>query len=239
MTSSSFTNVLAIDTSSSELRLALSFDQDRSVQVRETVGRDHGRVIITKIRGLFDSSGLTTGDLHGIVACTGPGSFTGLRIGLAAAKGIAVATEIPIVGINLFEVAAHKLRAPGRATFIVIPLNRDECIIATVHDDSYRKDSVSVVRYDGLAEVIGDSPAVGLALDVSSRVGKVDPEKVSGQLDYDALDLLHLGVRRLAAGHADDIAELEPLYLQKSQAEIRFEQRQRHRRSQNRDPGDD
>jgi tRNA threonylcarbamoyladenosine biosynthesis protein TsaB len=220
-------NVLAIDTSSSELKLGLSFGGDRIVKSCERVEKSHGRFIIKKIDELFQSSGMNKDELQAIVVCTGPGSFTGLRIGLAAAKGMAVALNIPVAGVNLFEVAAHKLRSQQRKVQIIIGLNRDECLIAPVESGSYDESAVVVVAYSDLRRVVGEDWVAAIQVDLSTSFPQLSNVDVSKQLGYDASDLLELGVGKLASGLSDDLAQLEPLYLQKSQAELRFERRQR------------
>jgi len=220
-------NVLAIDTSSSELKLGLSFGGDRMVKSCERVEKSHGHLIIKKIGELFQSAGLNKDELQAIVVCTGPGSFTGLRIGLAAAKGMAVALNIPVAGVNLFEVAAYKLRSLNRKVQIIIGLNRDECFVAPVESGSYEESAVSVVAYNNLLHVVGEDWVAAIRIDLSTSFPQLGNVDVSKQLDYDTSDLLELGVGKLASGLSDDLAQLEPLYLQKSQAELRFERRQR------------
>ncbi len=220
-------NVLAIDTSSSELKLGLSFGGDRMVKSCERVEKSHGRLIIKKIGELLQSAGLNKDELQAIVVCTGPGSFTGLRIGLAAAKGMAVALDIPVAGVNLFEVAAYKLRSLNRKVKIIIGLNRDECLVAPVESGSYEESAVAVIAYGDLLRVIGEDWVAAIRIDLSTSFPQLGSVDVSKQLDYDASDLLELGVGKLASGLSDDLAQLEPLYLQKSQAELSFERRQR------------
>jgi len=107
-------SVLAIDSSTHILKLALSFGDDRLVQISEEVEKSHGQIIVKKINELFQSAGLNKSMLRAIVVATGPGSFTGLRIGLATAKGIATALNIPVAGVGVFEVAVYKLRDEKR-----------------------------------------------------------------------------------------------------------------------------
>jgi len=220
-------NILAVDTSSPELKLGLSFGEDRIIQSCERVDKSHSRLIIKKIGELFQSAGLHKNELEAIVICTGPGSFTGMRIGLAAAKGMAVALDIPIVGVNLFEVAANILSYVNQKVYVIIGLNRDQCFVAPVEGGSYDKDAISIISYNNLLQTIGRNSVAGLGIDLSKHFPKLNNVNLSQRLEYDASALLHLGAQKLALGLSNDIVQLEPLYLQKSQAEIRFEQRQR------------
>ena len=215
-----FQNILAIDTSSSYLRLAVSSGGDRIVKLNERVDRSHGRLIVKKIGDLLLSGELKPDDLQALVVCTGPGSFTGLRIGLAAAKGMAVALDIPMVGISLFQMAAHRLRHEDHKVLIVIGLNRDECLLAPVDKGSFDTADIKIVAYTELATVVGEDRLLGIGVTPDlGRIGTTD------LLEYDAADLLTLGQSRLAVVDYDDLADLEPLYVQKSRAELRFEQR--------------
>ncbi len=229
MTSPEPINLLAIDTSSAELRLGLRSRGDRTTQIRETVGRSHGELLIQKIAELLKSAAVDRTDLGAIIVCIGPGSFTGLRIGLAAAKGMAMALEIPVIGVDLFEVAAHCLRSLAGGAWVIIPLNREECIQARVEAGRCDRDSVRVTPYSRLAESIGGHRVVGIGIDPAVTFGVEGSGVVADQIDYEASDLIHLGVIKLGSGYHVEPADLEPLYFQKSRAEILFEQRRRKR----------
>ncbi|MFQ6009354.1 MAG: tRNA (adenosine(37)-N6)-threonylcarbamoyltransferase complex dimerization subunit type 1 TsaB, partial [Candidatus Zixiibacteriota bacterium] len=167
MTGTNYENILAIDTSTRWLKLALSFGADRLVKSQEKIEKSHGQFIVKKIGELFQSSGLKVDQLNAIVICTGPGSFTGLRIGLAVAKGMAVALSIPVAGVNLFTVAAYKLSSFDGKVHVIIPLNRDECFNAVVENGSYCKQSLSIVAYENLISRVGHHRVAGIGIDMS------------------------------------------------------------------------
>ena len=219
--------ILAIDSSSRNLKLGLSYGGDRLVQSDEAVGQAHGQVIVKKISELFQSAGMRKEDLEAICVCTGPGSFTGLRIGLSAAKGMAVALGIDVVGINLFEVAAYKLRAENNRVSVIIPLKRDEFFVGEVCGGEFVSDEIRVVTEQGLAGAIDSNAVAGFQLNLSERFPQVENKDLSGVAEYNAGDLIYLGRDRLSRGMIGDLSELEPLYVQKSQAEIRFDERNR------------
>ena len=125
MTDFETATMLAIDTSTRHLRLALNFGGDRLVKSDEDMDMSHGRVMIRKISNLLESSGATMKDLDAVVVCTGPGSFTGLRIGIALAKGIAVGAGAVMAGVSLFDVAAYKLRSSDDETQVLVPFKKD------------------------------------------------------------------------------------------------------------------
>ncbi|MCK4606025.1 MAG: tRNA (adenosine(37)-N6)-threonylcarbamoyltransferase complex dimerization subunit type 1 TsaB [candidate division Zixibacteria bacterium] len=227
MTDSREMNVLAIDTATATLNLAVSFGGDRLVKLSEQIGISHGRILIKKISDLLESAGLDRGDLDGIVASTGPGSFTGLRVGLAAAKGIAVAIDIPIVGVSLFDVAAHRLGE--RDAYVVVPFKRDEYFVTLVTRGTWTLENVTAVAKTALAEFVGNLPVAAISIDLAGPYPQLTLAEPSGRIEYDGGDLLVLGQSRLSAGESDDIARLEPLYLMKSQAEIRYARQHREK----------
>src|SRR5574341_1324197 len=106
-------NILAIDCATSEMKLGLKFGGDRLVKSAVAAEQSHSAQIIKGIAALMASAKCKVTELDAIVVATGPGSFTGLRIGLACAKGMAVALNIPVVGVSLFEVAGYKLAKAG------------------------------------------------------------------------------------------------------------------------------
>jgi tRNA threonylcarbamoyladenosine biosynthesis protein TsaB len=102
--------LLAIDTSTSQAGIAL-YDGRVRTELVWHAGRDHGRHLMPAIAQALDRIGATPQDLTAVAVARGPGSFTGLRVGLAVAQGLAVALHIPTYGIGSLAVLAHGL--PG------------------------------------------------------------------------------------------------------------------------------
>ncbi|MEM8841426.1 MAG: tRNA (adenosine(37)-N6)-threonylcarbamoyltransferase complex dimerization subunit type 1 TsaB, partial [Pseudomonadota bacterium] len=97
--------ILAIDTSTAQCAVALG--RDGAIEIRrELMARGHAEALFPMIDALLggDYEGLT-----GIAVCTGPGSFTGIRIGVSAARGLALGCGIACVGITRFEALAHAM----------------------------------------------------------------------------------------------------------------------------------
>ncbi len=222
-----YENVLAIDTATRKLNLAIRFGGDRLVKSSETVEKTHGQILMKKISDLFDSSAGSVTDLQAIVVATGPGSFTGLRIGLAAAKGIAVADDIPVVGVGVFELAAASLRAAQRA-WVMVPSRKGEYYVAEVAAGAVCHDSLRIIVEEELPALIGHGPAYGVDFDPTEALASLIPTLTGGPLEYDAADLLAVGLNRLQQSGPVSVAELEPVYLQKAIAEVRFDQREKN-----------
>ncbi|HEY8594102.1 MAG TPA: tRNA (adenosine(37)-N6)-threonylcarbamoyltransferase complex dimerization subunit type 1 TsaB [Devosiaceae bacterium] len=92
------TVVLAIDTAAPRLQLAV-LRGDTVDTLIEDIARGHAEILFDRIAGLLARNKLTYADLGRIAVTTGPGSFTGLRIGLAAARGLGLALGLPVIGV--------------------------------------------------------------------------------------------------------------------------------------------
>jgi tRNA threonylcarbamoyladenosine biosynthesis protein TsaB len=139
--------VLAIESSGPSARVALVSADGQVVAAGERVGPRHSATLLPLCDDLLSSRGLTVASLAGIACGRGPGSFTGLRVGLAVAKGLALAHDLPVVLVSSLEALAHDLfqdlmndRGGGRlpAAALLAP-----CIDAgkgEVHGQLYRLD---------------------------------------------------------------------------------------------------
>ncbi len=218
-----FENVLAIETSTPELKLALSFGGDRMVSSTDQVDRSHGQVIVRKMTDLLNSAGAEIKQLQGLVVSSGPGSFTGLRIGLAIAKGIASALSIPVASVSLYEVAAFLLRNHTEPVLVMIQVRRGEYLVATVFEGKVDLHAVDAVPENLLKEYLRDRPVAGIGLDLNRLIAGANV--VVPRINFSPADLHYVGRHKLVIGEFADIGKLEPLYYGKSQAELRFEER--------------
>jgi tRNA threonylcarbamoyladenosine biosynthesis protein TsaB len=122
-------NLLAIDTAAPRLALAILRDGDRIETLIEDMATGQAERLFPALDELLGRSGVTYKDLTRIAVTTGPGSFTGLRIGLSAARGLALALNIPVLGIpSLF---ALSLTASCNPVAILLDAKRGEAYFQT------------------------------------------------------------------------------------------------------------
>jgi tRNA threonylcarbamoyladenosine biosynthesis protein TsaB len=96
--------LLAIDTSGTNALVTLGeADGTLVVERRWVAGYRHGEELLTQIDAMLTAAGVALAGLSGIVVGTGPGAFTGLRVGLATAKGLAHGLRVPIAGVATSE----------------------------------------------------------------------------------------------------------------------------------------
>ncbi len=196
--------LLAIDTATSQAVVALERPGTEPAVATWSAGHRHGEELLAAIERLLSTLQVPPDSLGGIVVGTGPGAFTGLRVGLATAKGLAHALGLPIVGI---ATASALLASPGAdagSRALLLPAGpRDRVLV-----DATGTRLVLAGTEPGLAggteliavDLEGRAPADALArgLAAQRRLGPT---------------LLRLGAARLAAGDADDLARLVPEYV--------------------------
>jgi tRNA threonylcarbamoyladenosine biosynthesis protein TsaB len=116
---------LGIDTATRFLSLAL-WESDRGLlaEVREDVGRDHAARIVHELRYLFDRARAEPASVAGIGVGVGPGSYTGVRVGLATAQGLARAWNVPLAGASTLAAMALTGLEPGESGAAVLDARR-------------------------------------------------------------------------------------------------------------------
>jgi tRNA threonylcarbamoyladenosine biosynthesis protein TsaB len=194
---------LAIDTSTRANIVTVGHDQPVATSRLDAQHR-HGSHVLEQIDEALASAGATLDDVVTLAVGTGPGSFTGLRVGLATAKTIAYARSLPLVGVmssdalrraSGLDAAAVVLRAGARDHYVVLP-GEDPVLISP----------------DGLRPAIGEAPVLAIDMDAevlgeeAARLGAVAVEGMPAAL-------LALARRRLEVGDLDDTAELVPAYV--------------------------
>jgi tRNA threonylcarbamoyladenosine biosynthesis protein TsaB len=120
--------VLAIDTAGVDCAAAV-FDSDSGKllgRVSETIGRGHAERLMAMIDEALAEARLSLSDVQRIGVTVGPGSFTGIRVGVAAARGLALALGVDCVGVSTLEVLAQTASESDKAVLAAINAHRDE-----------------------------------------------------------------------------------------------------------------
>lgn len=116
--------LLAIDTAAPRLQLALRHEGTIDTSIDE-MAQGQAELIFPRIEALLERNGVAYADLDRVAVTTGPGSFTGLRIGLSAARGLGLALGIPVIGVP--SLLAISLSAPpGTPAVVLLDARRDQ-----------------------------------------------------------------------------------------------------------------
>lgn len=117
--------VLAIDTAAPRLQLALLRADGVVDTSTDDIAQGHAELLFPRLQALLTRNGVAYADLDRVAVTTGPGSFTGLRIGLSAARGLGLALDIPVLGIP--SLLAISLGAPAaNPVAVLLDARRDE-----------------------------------------------------------------------------------------------------------------
>ncbi len=104
--------LLALDTTANSVSTALVNEQGVLISRFAEMVRGQGEALMPMMADMMAASGYALSDVTDVAVSVGPGSFTGVRVGLAAAKGIGLALGIPVHGVTTFEVAAWQVKRP-------------------------------------------------------------------------------------------------------------------------------
>lgn len=127
-------NILAIDTAANLCAACVYDSAESRVAARRSadIGTGHAELLMDLIGEALEEAALSYRDVGAIVVSVGPGSFTGVRIGVAAARGLALALKIPAIGVSTLEALAFEAREthPGRSVLAAIDAKRDEIYVS-------------------------------------------------------------------------------------------------------------
>jgi tRNA threonylcarbamoyladenosine biosynthesis protein TsaB len=214
--------VLAVDTCGPSGTVALGRLAGRDLEIlneTELEGRTYSATLVSAVAGLLDDVAAVVADLGGIVAVNGPGSFTGVRVGLSAVKGLAEPARIPVVAVSRLQVLAQKSGAPSAA----LDAHRGE-IYLRLHRAGAEGSELDelLAGPEDLAQ-IAPSPASIAVCDeaAANMLAAAWPQAQLVRVAAPrASDAMRLGEPLLSAGQTVDLALLDGHYLRRSDAEI-------------------
>jgi tRNA threonylcarbamoyl adenosine modification protein YeaZ len=197
--------ILAIDTATSRVIVAAgSLDGSPLAVTTWEAGRTHGEHLLPAIGRLTGEANLRRSRIRAVVVGTGPGAFTGLRVGLATAKAIAHELRVPIAGVST---AAALLEASGTGASGVLLLP------AGPNDRTVVRAGSPATLLPGGREPDLEPGDVLVAVDLAGRAPPDAAARGEAAHAGFAAALLRLGAVRLADGRGDDLARLVPDYV--------------------------
>ena len=202
--------LLALDTATNTVVVAAGAPDGRSLGHETFEGRyRHSQELLPAVARLVERLDLRLGDLAGIVAGTGPGAFTGLRVGLATAKTLAHELRVPVVGIPTSD--ALLAGEPVSAVLWLPSGPRDRVAMTLGAPPAIVREGEAPPWADKAVER-ATAPATDVAVDLDGRAAAEALERGWQALERLPEALLRLGAARLAAGDTDDPERLVPRY---------------------------
>ena len=221
--------VLGIDTSTLMGSVALLDGEVVVAEYSLSVSTTHSERLLSTIHRLFDESGSTVTALDALAIAVGPGSFTGLRIGLATAKGLALASGHPLVGVPTLDALAWGVPFAAYPVCPLLDAKKGEVYTALYrhrHRDLERLTEYRALSPDRLLmELEGPICFLGDGvLAYRERIVEVMGDRayfVPPPRSYPSgACVAELGARRLAQGDLGDPVALVPMYVRPSEAEL-------------------
>ena len=229
-------SILAIDTASMVSSVAVASQERLLAELTVQTKLTHSETLLPHIEQVLQMAGVNKEELQGIAVSIGPGSFTGLRIGLATAKSIAYALQLPLLGISTLEALAWHYPVPGIYTAALLDAQKGNAYV-----ESYRweQGTLSVVDAVEVAKVTDIVAHCARIAEPVLLTGDVVQKKIIGKMELPAgvmtapanvlmpraACVAMLGLAEFKAGHQDNVMAIEPVYIRRSEAEVLWEKR--------------
>lgn len=227
--------ILAIDTSTMVSGAAIATKDKLIAEIIMQLKLPQSQVLLGHIKEVLNIAHMDKKDLDGIAISIGPGSFTGLRIGLASAKMLSYALNIPVVAVSSLEAMAYHYPVPNIYIASVLDAQKNNAYFALYeyNGNSFdEKKSISVMNFTEVVEFCSslDKPVI--------FVGDIAQKKADIIASYKnvSLGMPHLCMPRAAnvamaampkftRHEFSNIMNLEPVYIRRSEAEVLWEKR--------------
>lgn len=209
--------ILSIETATRNCSVALSRD-GQVIAFREVAeqGYTHAEKLHVFIEEVMQEAGVSLPQLDAVAVSKGPGSYTGLRIGVSAAKGLCYALQISLIAVDTLAVLAHSLNIESGYVLPMLDARRME-VYAAIYDAQKKEvqsvkaeilDAQSFSKWSGPIYVIGDSNEKAKTVITDSRFYFID------DLVFPSAKILAvLATDHFKSGIFEDVAYFEPFYL--------------------------
>lgn len=219
--------VLAVDTTGAHGSVAIvsGGELEGILGARETRPK-HAESLLPTIEQLLRILSLRLEDVDGLAVAVGPGSFTGLRIGIAAVEGLSFATGKPAAGVSALEATAFRFRHVDGLIVALIEAYRGE-----IYGAAYRA-RAGVLRLEvepsctsasSFLQALPEPPSIVAGTGLLRHRSEVEPHAASAFLADPSFflgeEIARLGMAKLEAGEAAPLGSLAPLYIRPAEAE--------------------
>ena len=221
---------LAIDTSSKLCGVCILEDKKELIRIDKITNKSHSEKLMPIISDAFSKTNLDLNDIDLIVCDKGPGSFTGIRIGVATTKGFADSLNIKTIGVSSLEVLAFNVKTPGYICSIINAKNNN-CYFAVYkfENNTYTQiENPQATSVEEMTKIIKkyfnkkDSNTlftfVGDGVDTFFEILNTKFSSANFS-NINEINSYNLGLAGICKLENNDSSDILPLYLRKSQAE--------------------
>jgi len=221
--------LLIVETSGKVGHVALALGP-HLLQMRQLEeARRHARDLAPAVGELLRAADWRPRDLQAVLVSRGPGSYTGLRVGIMSAKALAYATGCALLGVDTFAAIAYQAPAEAAVLDVLADAQQDRVYWQRFGRRETGWEPASALTILPVAEWLASRPTHAWATGPGVRliVGRCKGECIAteAQRDPGPESVLALGLERWQAGERDDVFALEPLYARPSSAEEQWDRR--------------
>ena len=221
--------ILAVDTATTNCSVAIT---DKAYLLAElTLNREetHSKHLMDMIDVALKLSGLNFSDMDGFALTIGPGSFTGLRIGMSTVKGLALAFEKPVVGVSSLATLAIQVSFSPVLICPILDARKGEVYFARykfVNGQLKEQTKEDVATPDKAVENLNESclfvgnGALLYKIKILEKMGKLASFVPMNQNTIRASTIAHIGLAKFENNDTIDIEKISPHYIRKSDAEL-------------------
>lgn len=212
--------ILNIDTATATASVCLSSNKEVLALLTSTDQKNHASFIQPAIASMMEQTGVALTDLAAVAVTGGPGSYTGLRVGMATAKGICYSLEKPLIVVNTLEVMAlaaiEKASADVQLFCPLIDARRME-VFTAVYDSHLQNRLLpqAMVLEDQSFATLLDSAIIQFSGSGMEKLSKFlsHPNARFANIAHSAEQLAKISLKSFTSGHFADLAYSEPFYL--------------------------
>ncbi len=220
--------ILAVDTATKSCSVAVIDEKSVISEYSANHNDTHSKFLMGMIRDILNICHLSVNDLDGFAVTIGPGSFTGLRIGLSAVKGLALASRKPVVGVSSLEALAYQVFGTDKLLCPMMDARRSEVYAARYRFKDLKieieKPPVALSPEKAIENInepcilTGDGATLYKDL-IRDVLGPMAVITNFTQHLIRASTVGHIAMQRFKSNDTDDVSLIEPFYLRKSDAE--------------------
>jgi tRNA threonylcarbamoyladenosine biosynthesis protein TsaB len=213
--------ILSIETSTRVCSVSLHEGQ-KVIGLKELfTDKSHSSLLAILIRDLIAECGYKTGDLNAVAVSKGPGSFTGLRIGISAAKGLCYALDVPLISVNTLEAMVKGMLKYNLLDALLCPMldaRRMEvyCLIADNRWKIYEETQAVIVDENSFADLLANKKIIFYGPG-AQKIENMFKEKSNAifikEIYPSAMQIGHMAFNKFVKGDFENLAYFEPFYL--------------------------
>ena len=230
--------ILGIDTSTMAANVAVLEDDKLICEYTINTKKTHSQKLMPMIENMLKLSDLDIKEIDAIAICVGPGSFTGLRIGMATAKAMAHVNNIPLIGVNSLEILGANMDLCNRNICSILDAQRNQVYMNKyiLKDDKITElEEISIKPIDELLEEISSSNEDWVLVGEAVYKYKEKIEEISNiTIPSPANNITKASTlcfvardKMLANDQVYNCDNINPMYIRKSQAEEQYEEKQK------------